>query len=198
MAGSFGDIACFSFYPTKNLGALGDGGAVTTNSDDLAVSLKTLRQYGWAQKYHVTTANGKNSRLDEMQAAILRQKLPYLAAWNAERRNIARRYNQAFAGLSMVCPVSVGEDYVGHLYVTRVKHRDSFRAFLAKQEIASDVHYPVPDHWQTAYTALLSSKAHLVVTEQVCSELVTLPCVPGMTDNEIDRVISAVTEFFRV
>lgn len=198
MAGSFGDIACFSFYPTKNLGALGDGGAVTTNSDDLAVSLKTLRQYGWAQKYHVTTANGKNSRLDEMQAAILRQKLPYLAAWNAERRNIARRYNQAFAGLSMVCPVSVGEDYVGHLYVTRVKHRDSFRAFLAKQEIASDVHYPVPDHWQTAYTALLSSKAHLVVTEQVCSELVTLPCFPGMTDNEIDRVISAVTEFFRV
>lgn len=193
-AGSFGTIACFSFYPTKNLGALGDGGAIVTSDVVLADRVRKLRQYGWSEKYHVTTAGGCNSRLDEMQAAILRKKLPHLTRWNNERRLIAKRYDEAFAQLPVERPCSSGEDYVAHLYVLRVTNRTSFREYLKARGIATDVHYPVPDHKQPAYPF---SGMPLTVTEEAASTVVSLPCFPGLSDVEIDRVIEAVLEYFK-
>lgn len=194
-AGSWGDAACFSFYPTKNLGAMGDGGAVVTNNDELANRLKVLRQYGWSSKYHVGHAGGKNSRLDEMQAAILRLKLPRLDSWNAARRDIASCYNSAFANLGFDALPSVDDSFVAHLYVVRVQSRDALREFLKTQGVATDVHYPVPDHHQVAYT-----QPHLVgsmeVTDSLCKNLVTLPCFPGMTDEAVGIVIAAVKKYF--
>ena len=194
-AGSFGIIACFSFYPTKNLGALGDGGAIVTNDAELTIRIRALRQYGWSQKYHVMTEGGCNSRLDEIQAAILREKLPHLAAWNNERRRIAQRYNDAFAALPIERPCSIGEDYVAHLYVLRVKDRNTFREFLKVRGIATDVHYPIPDYKQPAYA--LSGVVQLDVTESACESVVSLPCFPGMTDIEVDRVVAAVLEYYQ-
>ena len=194
LCGSFGDAACFSFYPTKNLGALGDGGAIVTSSFDIAQRLLKLRQYGWAAKYHVTVPLGRNSRLDEMQAAILRVKLPMLDQWNAERRSIAKRYFNAFAELPIQLPASLGDDFVAHLFVVRVEERDAFMLYLKQHGISTDIHYPIPDHWQTAY--VLSESFDLPVTEMVSSKLVSLPCFPGLTFEEVDRVIEVVSSFF--
>jgi len=193
-AGSFGTIACFSFYPTKNLGALGDGGAIVTNDDELAARIRQLRQYGWSQKYQVAVPGGRNSRLDEMQAAILRVKLPHLDTWNEQRRSIATRYNAAFASLDMQLPSSTGEDYVAHLYVVRVKERAAFAAALKEKMVSTDIHYPIADHKQPAYSAAPTSS--LQVTEQACETVISLPCFPGLTDEEVDRVIEAVTAYF--
>jgi dTDP-4-amino-4,6-dideoxygalactose transaminase len=193
-AGSWGDAACFSFYPTKNLGALGDGGAVVTGSADVAARLKVLRQYGWSSKYHVGHTGGKNSRLDEIQAAILRVKLPRLESWNSARRDIANRYNEGFASLMDAVP-AVDDSYVGHLYVLRTTKRDALRDFLKSQGISTDIHYPVPDHRQAAYPQPNISGS-LEVTDALSKTLVTLPCFPGMTDKEVASVISAVRTFF--
>ncbi|MEO8117742.1 MAG: DegT/DnrJ/EryC1/StrS family aminotransferase [Rhodoferax sp.] len=193
-AGSFGDMAAFSFYPTKNLGALGDGGAITTSSDMLAGKVRTLRQYGWSEKYTVTTPHGCNSRLDEMQAAVLREKLPQLDRQNAQRRSIAQRYNHAFSALPLRCPVSVGEDYVGHLYVVRTGQRAEMRSFLRAQGVSTDVHYPVADHRQPAYPQARMAQA-LPVTEDACARALSLPCFPGMADTDVERVIEAVLAF---
>ncbi|MFB3303600.1 DegT/DnrJ/EryC1/StrS family aminotransferase [Pseudomonas sp. AMR01] len=193
-AGSFGTVACFSFYPTKNLGALGDGGAVVTDDDALATRIRQLRQYGWSQKYHVSIPGGRNSRLDEMQAAILRVKLPHLDTWNEQRRSIAKRYNAAFAALDMQLPCSTGEDYVAHLYVVRVKTRTEFAAALKEKMVTTDIHYPVADHKQPAY-AVVSPQA-LNATEQACETVISLPCYPGLTGEEVERVIEAVTAYF--
>jgi len=193
-AGSFGTVACFSFYPTKNLGALGDGGAVVTNDSDLAAKIKQLRQYGWSQKYQVAIPGGRNSRLDEMQAAILRVKLPHLDGWNAQRRSIAKRYNDAFSGFDLQLPSSVSEDYVGHLYVVRVKNRTAFAAALKEQQINTDIHYPIADHNQPAY--VVTGLTSLEETERACETVISLPCFPGLTDEEVERVINAVTAYF--
>ncbi|PSL95198.1 DegT/DnrJ/EryC1/StrS aminotransferase family protein [Pseudomonas sp. R9.37] len=193
-AGSFGTIACFSFYPTKNLGALGDGGAVVTNDDELAKRIRQLRQYGWTQKYQVSIPGGRNSRLDEMQAAILRVKLPHLDAWNEARRSIAKRYSEAFATLDMQLPYSTDEDYVAHLYVVRVKARAEFAASLKEKSVSTDIHYPIADHKQPAYA--VDQLGSLDVTERACETVISLPCFPGLTDKEVDRVIEAVTAYF--
>lgn len=193
--GSFGDLACFSFYPTKNLGALGDGGAILTSSDELAERLLKLRQYGWSTKYHVTSASGRNSRLDEMQAAVLRVKLPLLDQWNKQRRAIAQKYYEAFTSLPIGLPTSLGDDYVAHLFVIRVEGREAFTTYLSKQGIGTDVHYPVPDHQQTAY--VLKEAFELPVTESISSQVVSLPCFPGLTDAQTNRVIKAVTSYFK-
>lgn len=193
-AGSFGKIACFSFYPTKNLGALGDGGAIVTNDADLAVRIRALRQYGWSQKYQVAYKGGRNSRLDEIQAAILREKLPHLANWNNERRRIAQRYNDAFAALPVERPCSIAEDYVAHLYVLRVKDRNTFREFLKERGVTTDVHYPIPDHSQSAYP--YSGTLQMNITESACASVVSLPCFPGLTEIEVERVVAAVLEYF--
>lgn len=191
-AGSFGNIACFSFYPTKNLGALGDGGAVVTNNSVLAANVRQLRQYGWSTKYTVAVPGGRNSRLDEIQAAILRVKLPHLDSWNSQRRSIAARYNAAFSNFPMQTPHSTGEDYVGHLYVVRVDERQKFATFLKEHEITTDIHYPISDHQQPAYRAAAS----LPITEKACDQVISLPCFPGLSDEEVDRVIAAVTKYF--
>lgn len=194
-AGTFGQVGCFSFYPTKNLGALGDGGALVTNNPALADQIRKLRQYGWAHKYAVEVGGGRNSRLDEIQAAVLREKLPRLNQQNKERRNVAQHYNEAFVSLPVDCPCSIDEDYVAHLYVLRVKDRNSFREFLKAKGIATDVHYPIPDHLQSAYQTTNIPK--LQVTESACSSVVSLPCYPGLTEMEVERVIVAVHEYFR-
>jgi len=193
-AGSFGDIACYSFYPTKNLGAIGDGGAITTNSVELETRARRLRQYGWSSKYHVTEAGGRNSRLDELQAAVLREKLPMLDGWNAQRRDIAKRYNAAFSALPVQLPASTGDDFVAHLYVIRVKDRAAFIAAMTAAGIATDIHYPVPDHLQTAYPD--ATGAALPVSEAASATVVTLPCFPGLDAGSVERVIAAVQGYF--
>jgi dTDP-4-amino-4,6-dideoxygalactose transaminase len=190
-AGSWGALACFSFYPTKNLGALGDGGAITTADAQFAAKVRSLRQYGWSSKYH-SAEYGRNSRMDEMQAAILRAKLPYLDRWNARRRQIAEAYNAALAGQPVVCPPVAGEDYVAHLYVLRTGARDEMRAALKNRGIATDVHYPVPDHLQPAALAAHAESGPLPQTEQSAREVLTLPCYAELEDSEVATVAAAL------
>jgi len=190
-AGSWGALACFSFYPTKNLGALGDGGAITTADAQLAGKVRSLRQYGWSSKYH-SAEYGRNSRMDEMQAAILRAKLPHLDSWNARRRQIAKAYNAALTGQPVVCPPVAGEDYVAHLYVLRTGSRDEMRAALRNRGIATDIHYPVPDHLQHAALAAHAEPGPLPQTEQSAREVLTLPCYAELEDSEVATVAAAL------
>ncbi|MEX5719529.1 DegT/DnrJ/EryC1/StrS family aminotransferase [Geodermatophilus maliterrae] len=196
-AGSLADVAAFSFFPTKNLGALGDGGAVVTHDADRAAVLRSLRQYGWSAKYTATLPNGRNSRLDELQAAVLRVKLPHLAGWNARRRGIVARYAEAL-GDGPRCMVH-GRDagspaYVGHLAVMSTPDRDADRAVLAAAGIRTDVHYPTPDHRQPVLAGTTGG-LRLPVTEQAAGQILTLPCFAEMTDVEIDRVCDVLRGF---
>ena len=186
-------MAAFSFYPTKNLGALGDGGAVLTDDQALAERLRALRQYGWTRKYEVTVAGGANSRLDELQAAVLLAKLPHLDAANAARRAIAARYSAAFADLPLTCPPPPGPDHVMHLYVVRTPRPAALQAHLAAHGVASDIHYPLADHRQPVRAA---PPPPLPVTDQACAEVLSLPCYPGLTQAQAARVIEAVRGFF--
>jgi dTDP-3-amino-2,3,6-trideoxy-4-keto-D-glucose/dTDP-3-amino-3,4,6-trideoxy-alpha-D-glucose/dTDP-2,6-dideoxy-D-kanosamine transaminase len=195
MAGSFGDISCFSFYPSKNLGALGDAGAITTNSDSFATAVRELRQYGWNTKYHVGRKCGKNSRLDELQAAVLRAKLVELDRHNDQRRSIAQRYNRAFTALPLQLPCSTDDDYVAHLYVVRTDCRDALRNHLQMMGIGTEIHYPVPDHHQIAYKSVIDQPS-LPVTELACETVMSLPCYPGMTEDDVTHVINGVCAFF--
>jgi len=189
-AGTVGTLGCFSFYPTKNLGALGDAGAVVTADRELAAKLRALRTYGWGAKYHCTMAGGMNSRMDELQAAVLRVKLPRLDAWNGRRREIAGRYARSIAHHAIALPAGAedGAD-VAHLYVVRTQHRESLRAHLAAAGVATDVHYPVPDHLQPGARA--TPEPGLPRTERACAEVLSLPCYPELTDAEIDAVAAA-------
>lgn len=191
-AGAWGNLACFSFYPTKNLGAVGDGGAVTTNDSQLAERLRILRQYGWTRKYHATRPGGRNSRLDEIQAAVLRVKLQHLEKWNDARRAIATFYTEAFQGIALTCPAIAGPEYVAHLYVVRSTKRDALRENLKAAGIATDVHYPVPDHLQETARGEPWASVHLPVTEECCRQAFTLPCFPEMSRSEMERVAGAV------
>lgn len=193
-AGSFGDIACFSFYPTKNLGALGDGGAIVTSRKDLADLVKKYRQYGWESKYFVSLAGGRNSRLDEIQAAILRIKLPYLDQWNTRRREIATRYSKGIRNLKVTGQKIHGSEYVAHLYVIRSSERSKLKKFLTDAGIPSDIHYPIPDYAQAAYCKRFTN-ASLAITELACNEVLTLPCFPEMTDSEVDTIIACVNSW---
>jgi dTDP-4-amino-4,6-dideoxygalactose transaminase len=190
-AGSIGDAATFSFYPTKNLGAIGDGGMVTTNSDDVAHRVRTLRQYGWESKYRVGTPGGRNSRLDEMQAAVLSVKLRHLDEWNARRRAIAVHYSEDIRNPEVVLPPARGEEYVGHLYVVQTDDRAKLQARLGEAGIATDVHYPVPDHLQPVHSNALSG-ALLDVTENLAGRILSLPIYPELTDEEVDYIIGVV------
>lgn len=197
MAGTYGDIGCFSFYPTKNLGALGDAGAIITSNKKLGKIIRSLRQYGWNKKYFVDHKNGKNSRMDEIQASILTKKLRYLDLNNDLRINIANAYNLAFKDLPIVCPKisSQKRDFVAHLYVIRIDNRNSFCKFLKKNNIETAIHFPIPDHLQRAYKSKKIKK--LNITETVAKNIVSLPCYPGMTNKQVKRVILIVKEFFR-
>jgi aminotransferase EvaB len=189
--GTFGDAASFSFYPTKNLGALGDGGAVVTSNPRLAEKVRSLRQYGWTAKYRVEVPGARNSRLDEIQAAVLSAFLPHLDGANRRRREIAARYSTLIRHPNIVVPEERGADYVAHLYVVRSERRDALREYLRELEIASDIHYPIPDYRQPVFGEHFAD-IHLEATECLANEILTLPCYPEMSDEEVDRVIAVV------
>jgi len=193
-AGSFGHVASFSFYPTKNLGALGDGGAVVTRSPDIARRAAQLRQYGWLQKYVNALPGGRNSRLDEIQAAMLNTMLPMLDAWNATRRAIANRYSREIRHPEISVPPEAGDEYVAHLYVVRTERRDALREHLEVHGIQTDVHYPTPDHRQPCHQGRYDA-VRLPVTEQESGQVLTLPCFPELEDAEVVRVIAACNAF---
>ena len=192
--GSFGDAGCFSFYPTKNLGALGDGGAVVTNDHALAEKVYRLRQYGWSAKYQVELAGARNSRLDEIQAAILSEFLFFLDGWNAQRRAIASEYSLRIVHPAVILSPVGGHDYVAHLYVFRCFERDCLRRHLSKLDIATDVHYPIPDHRQPVFSTQYAG-VNLPNTERLAQEVLTLPCYPEMTDEQVDEVIEGVNSW---
>ena len=189
--GSFGDIGCFSFYPTKNLGALGDGGAVICKDAALAQKVGQLRQYGWSAKYQVELAGARNSRLDEMQAAILSELLPHLDSWNTRRREIAAKYTVQIKNAAVILPPVGGEDYVAHLYVIRTNQRIALQAHLRSRDIASDVHYPIPDTRQPVFEGCFAT-VYLPNTELLAEQILTLPCYPEMTDADVQQVVLAV------
>lgn len=188
-AGSFGDLAAISFYPTKNLGALGDGGAVVTNNPDFAHKVTQLRQYGWDSKYRVAAGGGVNSRLDEIQAAFLLARLPLLDSLNERRRDIVARYVAvACDGPLRVLPAN-GQHHVAHLAVGITERRDEIREQLARAGVLTDVHFPLPDHLQPGFGAEPQS---LPVTENAAREVVSLPCFPELTDEEVGKVCDAI------
>jgi len=194
VAGVWGALGCFSFYPTKNLGAVGDGGVVVTGNSVLAARVRSLRQYGWISKYRSISAGGRNSRLDEMQAAVLRVKLRYLEEGNVRRRKIAYLYNRWLSGAGLKTS-AVGNEHVAHLYVVRSALRDGLRDALRSASIGSDVHYPVPDHLQESARGRRWAAGGLPVTERCCREVVTLPCFPELRDEEVRMVAEAVCSF---
>lgn len=193
-AGAWGHAAGFSFYPGKNLGALGDAGAVTTHDPALAATIRTLRNYGSEKKYH-NLMKGVNSRLDELQAAILRVKLPYLDADNAKRRAIARYYLSEMHNPHVVLPQAPADhgSHVWHLFVVRCAHRDGLMAHLTASGIGSLIHYPVPPHRQPAY----AEWAHLSfpLTEAMHHEVLSLPMFPHMSMDRMLAVVDAVNSF---
>ena len=195
-AGSLGRVAAFSFYPTKNLGALGDGGAVVTDDDGVAERARLLRNYGEQERFeHVL--RGRNSRLDELQAAILSTKLPLLNGWNERRRQIAARYGEALAGSATTTPHEApGRRHVYHLYVVRVPDRAAFRSALSERGVGTAVHYPVPVHRQPAY-ADLARPGELSVAEAASEEIVSLPLHADLTDAEVERVAEVVADASR-
>lgn len=197
MVGGLGDIACFSFYPTKNLGAIGDGGIVVTRSSELSSRVRRLRQYGWDESRN-THEVGVNSRLDTLQASILRATLPHLDAENVRRAAIARRYNEGLAGLPLTSPAARLEDsHVYHLYVVRCDERDRLQKHLEADQIGSAVHYPVPVHWQPGYAErIVVAEGGLSVTESLSGQILSLPIYPELSDSEVDRVVASVRRYF--
>lgn len=197
MTGSFGDANASSFYPTKNLGALGDGGAVTTNSDDVAERIRYLRNYGFTSR-GVCEAVGINSRLDEMQAAVLSVKLRKLQAWNDERRKIADLYNDALRGVGdLILPKTAsGAKHVYHLYVVRTPSRDKLASYLGEFKIQTMVHYPIPPHLQKAYAHPGHRRGDFQLTERMADEVLSLPLWVGMSEEQVKRVCDGVRRFF--
>ncbi len=191
--GSMGDAAAFSFYPTKNLGAIGDGGMIVTSKSDVAHRARLLRQYGWEKQYH-SVMPGTNSRLDELQAAILRVKLRHLDESNDARKAIARRYTDS---LSEFRPIGhqADQESVYHLYVVQSTERDALKSWLEEQQIGAGIHYPSPVHHQPAYADVRIGPGGLGHTERAAREVLSLPLFPELDDESVDRVISACQEF---
>lgn len=193
--GSWGDMACFSFYPTKNLGALGDGGMVVTNDSQLAQRARLLREYGWAERY-VSHLRGWNTRLDELQAAILRVKLRHLDQANTQRSTLAARYDAELSKAGLGLPKSrPGATHVHHLYVVRSSRRDELQAHLKTKDIGALVHYPVPIHRQPAYLGRLPGGDSLPETERAAQEVLSLPMYPELPPNDLQTVVAAIEDF---
>lgn len=192
--GNIGHIGCFSFYPTKNLGAYGDAGAIVTNDDELAEKLRMLRNYGSPKKYYHEFI-GVNSRLDEIQAAVLRVKLKYLNEWNEKRRKIAKLYNELLEDSDVIMPIEKEwAKHVYHLYVIRHGERDKLQQHLLKNGIKTQIHYPVPVHMQEAYLNL-GINAKLPVTERVSKEILSLPMYPWLKNEEIEYISEIIRKF---
>lgn len=196
-AGSMGLMAAFSFYPSKNLGCYGDGGAVTTDDPVLAEKLRMLRNYGQRQRYHHEIV-GINCRLDEIQAAILAAKLPHLDSWNQRRRQIAAQYSKGLAALPLGVPVEAQRNqHVYHLYALQVAERERLQAFLAERGIQTLIHYPVPAHRQPAYAHLGYAAGSLPVSERVAGAVLSLPLFPQLSDREVGAIVATIQEFYR-
>lgn len=189
--GTFGDVGTFSFYPTKNLGAIGDAGAIITNSQDIYTRTLKLRSYGWSSKYQVEENGGRNSRLDEIQAAILSELLPSLDEDNSQRRRIAKLFSEMISSPKCSLPMINGSDYVAHLYVIRVPNRPDFIEKLKGAGVGTAIHYPIPDHKQNIEVLNLETWT-LPITEQLATEVLTIPCYPELNELEVLRVIEAI------
>jgi dTDP-4-amino-4,6-dideoxygalactose transaminase len=194
--GSLGDAAGFSFYPGKNLGAMGDGGAITTDDDALADRLRVLRNYGSRVKYY-NEEKGFNSRLDELQAAVLRVKLPKLEEWNERRKRVATHYLQALEGVpDLTLPfVPPDVDPVWHLFVVRHPRRDELQRHLAEQGVGTLIHYPIPPHLQPAYAELGLAQGAFPLAERQANEVLSLPMGPHLSDEEVGYVVSQICAF---
>jgi dTDP-4-amino-4,6-dideoxygalactose transaminase len=195
--GSIGDIGCFSFYPTKNLGAIGDGGIVLTREPKMAERVRRLRQYGWDDARQ-TREPGLNSRLDPLQAAILRAKLPHLDADNARRAAIAQRYERGLRGLPITTPKQrAGTQHVYHLYVVAYTQRDALMAHLNEHQVGCAIHYPAPVHRQRGYAErVILPASGLPMTDRICQQILSLPLYPELSDADVDRVIETMRNFF--
>lgn len=193
-AGVFGNVSSFSFYPTKNLGGLGDGGAIVTNDSSVAIKARELRQYGWGQKYIINSHGGKNSRLDEIQAVALRYFLKKLDLNNQRRIMIADRYSKSLSNPNIIVPKYKKGSYVAHLYVIRSNNRGDLQRHLSINNIGSSVHYPLPDHLQTINSQ--NKKTNILpVTEKLANEIITIPCYPELTDIQVEHVINAINKW---
>jgi aminotransferase EvaB len=199
--GTFGDVGTFSFYPTKNLGGVGDGGALITNNNKIARRARSLRQYGWSSKYNIQLTGGKNSRLDEIQAAILRIGLPLLDELNDKRRLIVSRYSKALENSDIAVKTSTSPGSVAHLavvYLAEGVERDKFRSHMKSRGIQTDIHYPILDYRQAALidkSTGMHQNVFLNESEIAVSRIVSVPCFPDMTENEIEYVCDAMKEF---
>lgn len=194
-AGNLGDAAGFSFYPGKNLGAMGDAGAVVTNDKELAEKVRALGNYGSDYKYHHIYA-GTNSRLDEMQAAVLDEKLKHLDHWNEDRDRIAKRYLTEIKNPKIILPVvAEGRKHVWHIFAVRTSDRDGFEAYLRENQIETTIHYPVAIHLQGAYADLGLEKGSFPLAEKIADTEISLPMYYGMSDDEVDYVIQTINNY---
>lgn len=195
--GTFGDLGCFSFYPGKNLGAYGDGGAVVTNDQKLAEKLLRLRNYGQRKKYY-HSEKGLNARLDAIQAAILNVKLKYLDDWNRSRAAHAKYYSDQLQSIDGLClpEVHPGRDHVFHLYVIRSTMRDPLQEFLSSRKIKTLIHYPLPIHLQEAYADLGYKAGDFPITEQAAAEILSLPMYAGLQSIQLEYVVKAIQDFY--
>ncbi|MBR1733838.1 MAG: DegT/DnrJ/EryC1/StrS family aminotransferase [Alphaproteobacteria bacterium] len=193
LTGNLGNAAGFSFYPGKNLGCLGDGGAITTSDNQLAEKITALHNYGSFKKYH-NLYKGINSRLDEIQAAVLRVRLKYLEQDNARRREISQYYRKNIRNGKIILPTTYNEDaHVWHVFAVRTENREAFQNYLQKQNIQTVIHYPVPPHKQPAYKEW--NHLSFPITEQIHREIISLPISPVMTDAEVEEVVKIVNRY---
>lgn len=194
-AGTIGDYGSFSYYPSKNLGAFGDGGAVSTNSRENFDKLVMLRNYGQSKRYYHDIV-GINSRLDEMQAAILSAQIPFVEEWNERRREIADRYNRGLADVVKTPIEAEGRKHVYHLYVIQTEYRDELQEYLLEQGIQCLIHYPNPAHLQKAYSFLGYKPGSLPQTEKVVKRILSLPMFPELSNEQVDAVIDGIKSFY--
>ncbi|PYP33707.1 MAG: transcriptional regulator, partial [Gemmatimonadetes bacterium] len=198
MAGELGWVTGYSFFPSKNLGAWGDGGMIVTSDDRIADRLRRLRLHGGAKQYHHDEV-GTNSRLDTLQAAVLLAKLPHLADWSARRREHAAYYSAALAGVTPVKPPAVapGNEHIFHQYTLRVERRDELQAHLKAKGIGCAIYYPVPLHLQECFRHLGYQRGRLPEAERAALEVISLPVYPELTREQLDYVIAAIRGFYR-
>lgn len=192
--GGIGDVGCFSFYPGKNLGAYGEGGAVTTNDPETARRIRMLRDWGAEQKYH-HVLKGYNYRMDGIQGAILGVKMNYIEEWTEQRRRLAARYDTLLCDAFCVPQPASDRRHVYHVYAIRHQQRDQLQRFLAERDIQTGIHYPIPVHLQTCFSALGYKEGDFPQTEQAAKEVLSLPLFPEMTDEQQDQVVAALLEW---
>lgn len=195
-SGTIGDFGAFSFYPSKNLGAFGDGGAVSSRTEEGFELLKKVRNYGQSRRYY-NDMEGINSRLDEMQAAILSCQIPHVDSWNQRRIEIAEKYTEGLKDIVNTPSILDGNKHVFHLYVIQTSFRQELESFLSEKSIQALIHYPVPAHLQEAYKGLNYSLGSLPVTEAACQRILSLPMYPGLSDEQIDYVIESICQFYK-